>query len=520
MCEAQDSPIQFTKVPAPKGGVSWQFLGIVSIAEDAQGYIWFGSLRHGLLRYDGSELVNYTLDYANKNSLSSNEVNIVCPDSSGKLWIGTEGQGLDLYDPASGNFTHFRNDPNQPNSLSNDTVKSIIIDRNGIIWIGTHKGLDRFDYKSGEFTIYTYDPRDSTSLSNNQVEIVYEDRNREIWVGTGSPFLKEGGDKDKGGLNRMNLNTGKFIRYVHSSTDPLSLIDNRVGALFEDDKGVFWVGSAGEGLHVMDRNKGTFIRHLFDPDHPKKLSRLIPHDNRFTSDHITSISEDVKGNIFIGTFYGDLIYYYVKGDTISNWRADKTDINYPTGFIADKEWKTYTTSNGITWITCNSWQSLYKREPEKRNITKLFLGDEISALFTDSDNSVWIGTPKGLILQDRNGTTLGKFKHDPLNRTSLSADFVSCMSSGKDNKIWVGTFGGGLNMFDQKTNSVISYRHNPANNKSLSSDSVSAVYEDKENNLWLGTSQGLDEMNITTGEFTHFHNDAHDSSGLYINCPD
>jgi hypothetical protein len=33
------------------------------------------------------------------------------------------------------------------------------------------------------------------------------------------------------------------------------------------------VGTAGDGLHTMDRNKGTFERHSYDPAHPEKLSR-------------------------------------------------------------------------------------------------------------------------------------------------------------------------------------------------------------------------------------------------------
>ena len=55
--------------------------------------------------------------------------------------------------------------------------------------------------------------------------------------------------------------------------DPHSLINNKVNAILEDSKGNFWVGTAGDGLHTMDRATGKFERHLYDPAHPEKLSR-------------------------------------------------------------------------------------------------------------------------------------------------------------------------------------------------------------------------------------------------------
>ncbi len=43
----------------------------------------------------------------------------------------------------------------------------------------------------------------------------------------------------------MDKITGKFTRYLHKEDDPHSLTDNRIGAIFEDSNGNFWVGSTG-----------------------------------------------------------------------------------------------------------------------------------------------------------------------------------------------------------------------------------------------------------------------------------
>ena len=117
-------------------------------------------------------------------------------------------------------------------------------------------GLDRFDRKTNRFIHYRNDPNDPSSLSCNQVFAIYEDKQGTIWVGTGNPFDLQ--KAKEGGLNKLDRKTGKFTRYMHDEKDPHSLIDNRVRAIFEDSHGNFWVGTAGDGLHTMDRDE----RHI------------------------------------------------------------------------------------------------------------------------------------------------------------------------------------------------------------------------------------------------------------------
>ena len=124
------------------------------------------------------------------------------------------------------------------------------------MWIGTTAGLDRFDSKTNTFLHYRYKANDPSSLSSDVVRAIYEDRQGTIWVGTGSAFPGEN-RVTEGGLNKLNKKTGTFTRYLHDEKDPHSLIDNRVRAIFEDSRGTFWVGTAGDGLHTMDRAKGT-----------------------------------------------------------------------------------------------------------------------------------------------------------------------------------------------------------------------------------------------------------------------
>ena len=181
---------------------------VTGITQDMNGLMWF-STKVGLLSYDGNNLTIYKNNPLNPNSLISNFTESVYADS-GKIWVGTLGYGLDMFDPTTGIFTHFRHDPNDPASLSNDTVTQILRDKHGTLWIGTHGGLNQFDPETGQFIHFRSEAGNSLSLSHNQVRVLYEDRQGILWVGTGSPYADNGGGPLAGGLNQMDQKNRNF----------------------------------------------------------------------------------------------------------------------------------------------------------------------------------------------------------------------------------------------------------------------------------------------------------------------
>ncbi len=501
----------FHLVPPPED-IPWKL--ITGITQDPQGYMWFAS-NQGLNRYDGFKVTHYVYDPFNKNSLANNRIECIYADSKGMIWAGMHGYGLDRFDPINNVFTHFNNIPGDKTSLINDTVTAILEDHEKNIWIGTYGGLDLLNIKTGKFRRFSHIENDSTSLSNNHVRALYEDREGTIWVGTGSPFINDKGVvPNEGGLNRLDRKTGKFIRYMHDPNNSHSLVDNRVRAIYEDRHGNFWVGTAGDGLHSMDRATGSFTRHPYDSLNPQKLSRP-PVRNIFPwcNDHITFITEDATGALWIGTISGGLNRYNPNtGEaTFYGWGDSLTGFNDYSG------WWAYASRDGVLWIS-TLIGNLFRVDPLHENFPFYELGNDDAGCIYEDSAGIWIGSSNGLVLTAKGDTIKKRYVYDSLNKNSISNTYVDMICKDQNGKLWVSTYGGGFNHFDQATGKFKRFQHDPKNKNSLINNTVITILLDKDQNLWLGTFDGLDKMDTKTERFTHYQHSSKDTNSLSDNA--
>jgi ligand-binding sensor domain-containing protein len=395
--------------------------------------MWFTSGRV-LYRYNGYEFTTYKNNPFNPNSLAGEHLIYVFADKSGFIWVADFDHGLDKLDPQTGIFTHYRHNEKDASSISSDRVYNIIEDHEGYLWIGTSRGLNRLDKKTGKFISYKHDPDDPASLSEDGVRIVYEDRSGIIWVGTGGVWHNDDPTKKKGGLNRLDRKTGKFVHYLNDPNDPHSLIDNRVTAICEDISGIFWVGTAGDGLHTMDRATGKFERHLYDPAHPGKLSR--PPQGEIVNDaddHITFIKQDVTGGIWIGTFEGGLSRYDPKTKLASHYEA-KSD---PDSLHEMGVWDMYSSREGVVWIT-TSTGNLYRIDPFQREIHHYVTSSALVHYFYEEPNGIlWIGTHQELIRNDRDKGITKRYIIR-IDSSIVNDNWIHIIKEDRQGNIWVG----------------------------------------------------------------------------------
>jgi len=54
------------------------------------------------------------------------------------LWAGTQAGGVSRFDPKTGHFKTYRNDPRISGTLSHDVAWAVFRDRTGTLWVGTN----------------------------------------------------------------------------------------------------------------------------------------------------------------------------------------------------------------------------------------------------------------------------------------------------------------------------------------------------------------------------------------------
>ncbi|WP_084235789.1 two-component regulator propeller domain-containing protein [Hydrogenophaga taeniospiralis] len=211
-----------------------------TITEDAQGRLWIGTNGGGISRFDGQQFIHYRNEPDNPKSLAGNLVKNIAADAKGGLWIGMQGLGLDYFDGQ--NFVHFKPDKEDPNSLPDPYIYALFVGQNGVLWIGTVKrGLVRYDPATGTFTNYLLDPEQPGNQAANWVQDIYSDQTG-LWVGASS------------GLFRFDPLSEKF---THHYTEKDGLASSSIVGVRGDAQGNLWV-STTNGLSRFDPKNKTF----------------------------------------------------------------------------------------------------------------------------------------------------------------------------------------------------------------------------------------------------------------------
>ena len=474
---------------------------IQHMTQDEFGHIWMAHSVNGIVRYDGENMVWYAPNPDNPDAIVEGRLEEMLIDNRGHIWISTVFDGIELFDLETEIFTHIRHDPDDPKSIRSNIVRAFIQDDEGFIWLGTTNGLDKYDPKTGEFIhVFSKDP-DFKTIDNESIWELYQDKSGIIWIGCGTAW--NGNDrKTVGGLFKYDKKTDEITQYSHTQ-EANSLIDNRISALFEDSRGTFWVGTAGDGLHTMDREQGTFERHEYDPLNPQKISRP-PLDDiiDYADDHITFIDEDEFGNIWIGTLEGGINRYNPLSGITTYFGMDE--------FGTKSFFKCTKTYDNILWFVAwtpsISGEGLFKvnTSPQKLHYTDLGLG--VRSMVETEDKSILLGTRQGLILMDSNA----HIQNISFNNEFLqSAPRINHLNGDKSGNIWISTQQG-LYHHNNLTKEITTYRHDPDDQNSISSDDIHKTLLIDEDHILIGTGEGLNILNLEDGICQRFFHDRND----------
>ncbi|MDO1444988.1 two-component regulator propeller domain-containing protein [Rhodocytophaga aerolata] len=168
-------------------------------------------------------------------------------------------------------------------------------------------------------------------------------------------------------------------------------------------------------------------------------------------------------------------------------------------------------SEGFIWVATED--GLNKFDSYTFQVYKHIPGDSTSltnhpivALVEDNDHNVWVGTwGGGIFIYNRKLDNFRQLKHVPQQNTSLSSNYIYDLYKDSKGRIWVGTNGYGLNLCDTQKYTFKSYIHDRQDSTSISHNRVSAITEDKQGKLWIGTiGGGVNQFDPATGIFQRY----------------
>lgn len=246
---------------------------IFSFYEAMDGNIWFGSYLGGVNQfYNGQkkfhEITPYTLG---SSRLGDDAISSFAETEEG-TWIGTEGGGLHLFNPKTGDYKIFTINTSESKVFGSNHIKALFVDHSGDLWVGTVKGLYLYDRKLGKFLVCSKD---------SYVFSITEGLPGEMWIGT---VL---------GLFKIYKSNFKLIDCKPSDKNSKGIDAKNIQKVYKDSKGRIWIASKS-GLYKYNRKDNSYDSFFHSTTDHHSLSHS----------YCTSINEDAEGNIWIGTLDG------------------------------------------------------------------------------------------------------------------------------------------------------------------------------------------------------------------------
>lgn len=267
---------------------------VLSVLEDSNGKVWVGTDGDGIYRLDSQRKIEKHYD---NEKLNASVILSIFEDNQKRIWIGTYLYGLFLYNSSTDRFQKI------PLVVNGREIKDINIikgDSNGNLWIGTNEnGLCLYNPTTKKIRNFTYDLlKSGNQISSNSIQTILLSNNY-VWIGTSS-----------GGISCLNTRTNTFSDY---NKEKGQLNNNDITALMQDKQNNIWIGTK-QGLQCLNLKKGTL--------------KLYTEADGLSNSSITGIEIDKHNNLWISTSFG-----------LSNFnRANKTFINYyvSDGLINDE----------------------------------------------------------------------------------------------------------------------------------------------------------------------------------------
>ncbi|MBN1145268.1 MAG: GAF domain-containing protein [Bacteroidales bacterium] len=423
---------------------------------------------------DSFKEIPYKLAYQGNNNSK-----FMMEDPQGRLYITSEMSGVHIYNPGNGDIKLLEKAVGGINS-NNIRTKSLYINPYEI-WIGTDGGgINIFNPFTQTTQFLIVDTRNTYSLASNAIIKMFKDRDNNIWIGHYGA-----------GISVWKRNREKFESYRHSPFNPESINKEVVSALFEDSKGRIWIGQDGGGLSLFDEATrsfehirmeagkpgsltsdvilaihedpagnlllGTYMGGLmvFDPD-SRRVIKSYNSTNGMPNDLVWTIFKDSRERYWISAYRSGFSLYEPVAGTFENFSESGEGFtscsNLILNIIEDPQGRIWfgTENQGICVLDFDKKETKRYQHDDK-NKNSLSYNDVKSIVFID--DIAWIATNGGGL--NRLDLKTDSFRVYTMNN-GLTSNALMGLLKDKHNNLWISSTRG-IMKFNPATGRVDAY---------------------------------------------------------------
>nr|MDA3928270.1 response regulator [Prolixibacteraceae bacterium] len=421
-----------------------------------------------------------------------------------EVWLGTENNGLVVYNLDTKSFYVFNT---ENSALTSNRIDALKLSSRGNVLIGS---CDFFIYQPIEKRWLTI------KADGKRVDKIVEDFTGLLWVTTG-----------KFGVQQVNQQNGNSKHFDLTPANHKYLSDKQRPYFYEDSNNVLWICVHGAGLAQYNRQKDEFYFFRNNPLDLKSIS----------SNTVMCMTEDKNGTLWVGAgLQGGINKVIFKNPAFNSIAFKNHFVDYMENIVRSL----IEDSNKNTWVASKGGKiKIYNQQFEEVKPSLKFpfepqggLVFNVYSMFQDSKGYVWLGSkgagvavskfPVNSSVKDYSKVEFFRYLNDAIDSTSLCNNNIYCIDEDVIGRIWIGTYGGGFSVSNPKDVSKLKFVTISSNNSNLSNNMVRDVAFDSDFNLWAATTFGLNKLsakNITENIFNFdcYYNNPENKNSLSYN---
>jgi diguanylate cyclase (GGDEF)-like protein len=434
--------------------------GVDVLLRDRQGGLWIGT-REGLFYRSGDrerlEVVHVGLPTPNEPS-----INALYQDSAGRVWIGTRTHGAFVI-ATPGATPRPIVETGAQATLQGERVFSIVQKDDDIVWLGTESGgIVEVNVRQGTTRRLRYRGDVPDTLRSDEVVAMLRERGGQVFVAAGGT-LSQHDPRAHGVVTVRTIGsiTGLDIYHVLPRPD-----------------GKVWLSVPGGGVSIADPHTGATTDLGADANgRPDTLPK----------GRVLAMANAPDGSVYIGTQHG---LYHSDGNGRAVQRVEIAG-RRPDASVWALAWR-----DDVLWL--GGLDGAWAVRPSSagpatplRHVDDALGDHRVTALLPLADGTVWVGTRRGVVRLDRDGTTVERLPTDNADRTRAPNGFVSSLLVDRRGRLWVSAYGNGIAVLDRTDAGGRRWFRRLTTADGLPDNSVNMLVQDRSGQIWLSTDLGL-----------------------------